>query len=166
MGVGVCTWGKGPRNCDSSRVAQDTVESRFRCTMGPKWGFGVGETAQKRPRMAHGTPRVGSSLVQNVRLACDLSSKVDSAPGAGSTRGFGGLWGHFGPGSACLGPFSGPGANGAILSSKVATDGSRRGVQAKTRDRPLFDCRRQGYPPTKFGVLGVLHRVLGYYTGY
>ena len=41
------------------------------------------------------------------------------------------------------------------------TDGDRRGVEAP-KGFPL-DCLTQGYPPTKFGVL---HRVLGYYTGY
>ena len=62
--------------------------------------------------MAHGTPHVGSPMVQSVPLTLLLSLKVGSTRLARSTRGIDAVLGHFGPILAYFGPFSVPGQMG------------------------------------------------------
>ena len=50
--------------------------------------------------------------------------EMDSAWWERARRGCGTVLGHFGPVLADFAPFSGPGANWAILSSKVTTNGN------------------------------------------
>ena len=78
--------------------------------------------------MTHITPHVESAMVQSVPFARHWSPKVDSTWWAGTTGGFGTVLSHFQPFLADFGQLLAPGTNGAILSSKVSTDGSRRGV--------------------------------------
>ena len=94
--------------------------------------------------MAPKGPRYALCWVsQNGPLAHHLSLKVDSTKGPqGGLVPFWVILGHVWPVSL----LSAPGAHGAILSSKVTTDESRRGVT-----RSPFDGVTQGYPPTKFG---------------
>ena len=141
--AGVCTWEKWELQFEprSPKYDQITVLGAHEAKM----RFGGGQTGSKRLQMAHGTPFVGSPIVQNNPLACHLLLKVDRW--VGLVR-FGTVLGRFGPILAFFGPFSVPRANGAILRSKVTSGTCHWGFRSPNKS-PI-DGLTQGYPPTKF----------------
>ena len=62
------TWVKCLQLRGLSHVAQNTAKSRFWPTMSQNWVWGW-QTGSNQLKRAHGTPHVGSPMVQNIKLA-------------------------------------------------------------------------------------------------